>query len=59
GFGLRGVPETFFIDRQGIVRGKISGESNALLLGQTLDVMLAGGDPGSKTVGDVQTRGDE
>lgn len=56
GFGLRGVPETFFIDEEGIVRGKISGESNALILGETIDLMLAGETPGERVVGEVQTR---
>lgn len=53
-FGLFGVPETYFIDESGVVRGKIQGESNAFLLGQTIDVMKRGLDPGSTVVGDVQ-----
>lgn len=56
GFGVRGVPETFFIDENGIVQGKISGEANAILLADTIDTMLAGETPGAQTVGDVQTR---
>jgi cytochrome c biogenesis protein CcmG, thiol:disulfide interchange protein DsbE len=56
GFGLRGVPETFFIDAEGVVRGKISGESNALILGETIDLMLSGQTPGAQVVGEVQTR---
>jgi cytochrome c biogenesis protein CcmG/thiol:disulfide interchange protein DsbE len=59
GFGLRGVPETFFIDPEGIVRGKISGESNAILLAETIDTMLAGEDPGAQVVGQVQSRPDD
>ena len=55
-FGVRGVPETFFIDENGTVQGKISGESNAILLGDTIDTMLAGETPGAQTVGEVQTR---
>ena len=55
-FGVRGVPETFFIDADGVIQGKISGESNALLLSETIDTMLAGGTPGDQTVGEVQTR---
>ena len=54
-FGLFGVPETYFIDELGIVRGKIQGESNALLLGQTIDAMKRGLDPGSTVVGEVQS----
>ena len=54
-FGVFGVPETYFIDADGIVRGKIQGETNALLLGNTIDTIKRGEDPGSQVVGDVQT----
>lgn len=54
GFGIRGVPETFFIDAEGVVRGKIQGESNAVLLGRTLDAMLRGDRPGEHVAGEVQ-----
>lgn len=53
-FGVFGVPETYFIDEDGIVRGKIQGETNALLLGRTIDTIRRGEDPGSTVVGDVQ-----
>ena len=54
-FGVFGVPETYFIDGDGVVVGKIQGESNALLLGQTIDAIRRGEDPGQQVVGDVQT----
>ena len=54
-FGVFGVPETYFIDSEGVVVGKIQGESDALLLGRTIDRILAGERPGSQVVGDVQT----
>lgn len=54
-FGVFGVPETFFIDPQGVVAGKITGESNATLLGSTLDQILAGERPGDHTAGTVQS----
>ena len=54
-FGVFGVPETYFIDADGIVRGKIQGETNALLLGQTIDKLKQGEEIGSEVVGDVQT----
>lgn len=54
-FGVFGVPETYFIDADGIVRGKIQGETNALLLGQTIDRLKQGEEIGSEVVGDVQT----
>lgn len=54
-FGVFGVPETYFIDGEGVVVGKIQGESNALLLGQTIDAIKRGEDPGQQVVGDVQS----
>ena len=53
-FGVFGVPETFFIDAEGIIAGKIIGQSNAFLLGSTLDQILRGERPGERTVGTVQ-----
>ena len=53
-FGVFGVPETYFVDRDGIIVGKITGESNAVFLGQTLDSILGGKRPGDRTVGTVQ-----
>jgi cytochrome c biogenesis protein CcmG/thiol:disulfide interchange protein DsbE len=53
-FGVFGVPETFFIDGEGSIVAKITGQSNALLLSSTLDRMLRGESPESKTVGTVQ-----
>ncbi len=53
-FGVFGIPETFFIDRQGIVAAKITGESNTTILSSTLEAILAGRQPDSKTSGTVQ-----
>ncbi len=58
-FGVFGVPETYFIDADGIVRGKIQGETNALLLGQTIDKLRQGEEIGSEVVGEVQTSPDD
>lgn len=58
-FGVFGVPETFFIDTDGIVVGKITGESDAALLGTTLDQILAGQRPGEHTAGTVQSGPDD
>lgn len=55
-FGVFGVPETFFIDPEGVVVGKITGESNATLLGTALDQILAGEQPGEHTAGTVQSQ---
>lgn len=57
-FGVFGIPETFFINESGIVVGKIIGEADALILGATLDAILAGEIPGQQNVGDTQQRPD-
>ncbi len=54
-FGVWGAPETFFIDPEGTVVAKISGPSDALVLTQTIDRILAGERPGARTVGETQT----
>jgi cytochrome c biogenesis protein CcmG/thiol:disulfide interchange protein DsbE len=41
-FGVVGLPETFFIDNEGIVRAKVSGPVSPVLLQQTLDALLLG-----------------
>lgn len=58
-FGVFGVPETYFIDANGVVVGKIQGESTALLLGQTIDTIRRGEDPGQQVTGDVQSGPDQ
>ncbi len=55
GFGVFGVPETFFIDEKGIIVGKISGRSDALLLSNTLDQILRGERPGNYNAGTIQS----
>ncbi len=57
-FGVFGVPETFFIDRDGNVVAKITGESNAQILSSTLDAILAGHSPPSRVLGEVQPQPD-
>lgn len=39
-FGVRGVPETFFIDRGGIVYGKVLGPVDEAVMTSTLDAIL-------------------
>lgn len=53
-FGVFGVPETFFIDAEGLIVAKIIGQTNAILLGSTLDQILRGERPGEHTAGTVQ-----
>lgn len=54
-FGVFGVPETYFVSPEGTVVGKIQGESNAVLLGETIDKIRRGEAPGSQVVGEVQS----
>ena len=41
-FGILGLPETFFIDREGVIRAKVSGPVNSALLGRTIEAMALG-----------------
>ncbi len=54
-YGVYGIPETFFIDADGIVQAKIVGESSFYLLSQTLDAMLRGEIPKSSLDGYLQS----
>jgi cytochrome c biogenesis protein CcmG/thiol:disulfide interchange protein DsbE len=55
-YGVFGIPETFFIDEDGLVAGKIIGESDALTLGATIDAIKRGEKPGQSVTGDTQQR---
>jgi len=57
-FGLLGVPETFFIDRDGTIVGKVSGPVNTPLITATLDAILLGraDDLGVVKTGEVENR---
>jgi cytochrome c biogenesis protein CcmG, thiol:disulfide interchange protein DsbE len=57
-FGVFGIPETYFIDPNGIVVGKIIGEADALILGGTIDAIMRGEKPGQTVTGDTQQRPD-
>lgn len=58
-YGVFGIPETFFIDPEGTVVGKIIGESDAFILGATIDTIKRGETPGQSVTGDTQQRPDE
>ena len=57
-YGVFGIPETFFIDTDGLVVGKIIGETDALSLGSTIDAIKRGERPGQSVTGDTQQRPD-
>ncbi|WP_370325953.1 TlpA family protein disulfide reductase [Euzebya sp.] len=48
-YGVFGIPETYFIDRDGTVVAKVTGASDLELLTRTLDTILAGDVPESAT----------
>lgn len=53
-FGVFGIPETFFIDREGKIAAKIFGEADWESLTAIIDPLLAGEQPDSITTGTVQ-----
>lgn len=53
-FGVFGIPETFFIDREGRVAAKVFGEAGWESLTAIVDPLLAGERPESITTGTVQ-----
>ena len=57
-FGVLGVPETFFIDRDGTIVGKVSGPVNGPLLAQTIEAIALGqaADIGVVRTGEVENR---
>lgn len=54
-YGVFGIPETFFIGADGTVVRKIVGAADALILGSTIDAVLAGASPGQLVVGETFT----
>ena len=52
-FGVFGIPETYFIDAEGIVVGKIVGELRPGVLEDTLGQIILGERPGTQTLGTV------
>ncbi len=53
-FGVFGVPETFFLDRSGMVAAKITGPATPALLASTIEDILAGRTPRSTDNGSPQ-----
>lgn len=55
-WGVLGLPETFFVDRDGIVVGKVSGPLNYELLAATIDSIIVGDTVGEISTGEVENR---
>ena len=53
-FGVLGLPETFFIDGNGTIVGKVSGPVNGELLFNTIQRILVGEAVGQVTTGEVE-----
>lgn len=54
-FGVFGIPETYFINADGTVVGRIIGPTDALTLGSTIDAIKAGGTPGEQRLGNTRS----
>lgn len=54
-FGVFGVPETYFVDADGTVVGRIIGPTDALTLGSTIDAIRRGEDPGQQVLGNTRS----
>ena len=55
-FGILGLPETFFIDRDGTIVGKVSGPVSFALISETIDAIVLGEDIGVVKTGEVENR---
>lgn len=53
-YGVRGIPETFVIGDDGKVAAVLIGPIDALKLSATIDLVLAGHQPGGEVVGTIQ-----
>lgn len=55
-WGVLGIPETFFVDRDGVIVGKVSGQITYGLLSRTLDQIILGNAVGEIKTGVVENR---
>lgn len=55
-WGVLGLPETFFVDREGVVVGKVSGPLTYGLLSRTIEQIILGEAVGEVITGEVQNR---
>lgn len=56
-FGVFGIPETYFVDADGVVVAKIVGELKPGVLEDTLSRIILGEQPGTRTLGTVLEQG--
>lgn len=54
-FGVFGIPETFFIDPDGTVVGRIIGPTDAVTLGTSIDAIRRGDRPGEQVLGNTRS----
>lgn len=54
-FGVFGIPETYFIDPEGSVVGRIIGPTDAFTLGSAIDAIRRGEDPGQQVLGNTRS----
>jgi cytochrome c biogenesis protein CcmG/thiol:disulfide interchange protein DsbE len=52
--GVFGVPETFFVDAEGIIVAKVQGPVTRSIMESTLNAVILGQQPGTQNVGTVQ-----
>lgn len=55
-WGVLGLPETFFVDRHGVVVGKVSGPVSYQLLSNTIEAIIVGDSIGDISTGEVENR---
>jgi cytochrome c biogenesis protein CcmG/thiol:disulfide interchange protein DsbE len=55
-WGVLGLPETFFVDRDGVVVGKVSGPVSYGLLSRTIEQIILGESIGDIETGEVENR---
>jgi cytochrome c biogenesis protein CcmG/thiol:disulfide interchange protein DsbE len=55
-FGILGLPETYFVDRDGTIVGRVIGPVTYSLLAETIDAIVLGEDVGVFKTGEVENR---
>lgn len=54
--GVFGIPETYFVDADGVIVSKVQGQLNPQVLESTLNAILLGQVPGAQNLGTVQSQ---